>query len=120
MKKRRRVRVKRLKINYENVVGGMFAEFAQLELATAKKVLGITKDIVLTTNRDLWNEHFPAKPIINQGASVAVELGYMYIDPNYNSWLKTVKESIWHELLHIKHPSWNHIKLNKEIKKYIE
>lgn len=112
---------KELKLDFESITNGLFIEALQLEIANAKKVLGIKLDIIFLLHEDQWMYHFPSTGLHKRrlyGESVT-GIGYIFINPNTNRNLKQLKITVWHEMIHIRFPKKSEKQVKELTKKYI-
>lgn len=100
-------------------------QFIQLTVQEWKARLGITKPVIICTDKKEWIELFPQDKGMNLkkeagGAQKNFNWIFLNLDLVDHKSLLELKNTIIHELLHIKHPEKSEEEIRKLTERYLE
>lgn len=95
-------------------------EIIQVEIASLKRLLRLDTDIVIITDAKRWEEMFPLVGRMKDAAGEArVEIGYIFVNLENNKQYKELKDTLAHEMLHIKYPKASEKQIQRLTRNYI-
>lgn len=97
-------------------------EVIQNEILYWKKRLNLKRDVIFITDSTIWKDHLQNSTRIDARPNVYGEaheqIYHIYINPDKNYCLRDVKNTILHEILHLKYPKKTEAEVLKFAKQY--